>query len=47
MLFDIANREAGGGQFSGRRQPRNSTADDENVQDFYIAIMPQRMQGTV
>jgi len=32
MLFDITNREAGGCQFSGSRQSRNSTADDENVE---------------
>lgn len=48
MLLDVANRKASGGQFSGSRQTRNPTANDKNVQDLYVVMMPQRsMDGFI
>jgi hypothetical protein len=44
MLLDVANRKAGSREFCGRRQARDSTADDENVQDLYVAMMPQAVR---
>ena len=40
MLLDVANRKAGRRKFCGRRQARDSTADNENVQNLYLAMMP-------
>jgi hypothetical protein len=41
MLLDVANRKAGRRKFCGRRQARDTTANNENVQDLYLSMMPQ------
>jgi hypothetical protein len=41
MLIDGTNRKPGGRQFCGCRQARDSAADDENVDNLYVLMMPQ------
>ena len=41
MLIDRANGKTGGCQFSRGRQTGHTAADDENVEDLYVAMMPQ------
>jgi hypothetical protein len=40
MLLDVANRKAGSRYFCGRRHARDSTADDENVENVDGPMMP-------